>query len=144
MTKLKELAACEFARQTIKEKGEAGRDLLKELQDSQYPLDIIEQIKEQIKPTAANIITKYQRARPLLTKFSFLKNLINRRIQRGDYNEEEITILQNYITDLEENVLPSYGDEPHVLISKIEPNEIQRILNQDLLTEITDPAAAYF
>ena len=118
--------------------------MLKELQDNQYPSDIIEQIKEQIKPTAANIITKYQRVRPLLTNFLFIKNLINRRIQRGYYNEEEIAILQNYITDLEENVLPSYGNEPHYFISKINSDEIQRILNQDLLTELIDPAAAYF
>jgi hypothetical protein len=138
ISKLSNLSAQSIAQYMVENK-----ITISKLEKDGYPPDIIDIIKpyfdQEKKIKASNTIKQYQRNR-FLTEWLFTKNLIKRRIQRGEYNEEEIEILQDHIIDMEEHILPSYGDDPHFLISKINADKMTRILQEDLIQQISDPS----
>jgi hypothetical protein len=139
ISKLSNLSAQSIAQYMVENK-----ITISKLEKDEYPSNIIDIIKpyfeQEKKIKASNTIKQYQRNR-FLTEWLFTKNLIKRRIQRGEYNEEEIEILQDHIIDMEEHILPSYDDDdPHFLISKINVDKMTRILEEDLIQQISNPS----
>ena len=126
---LKILAARKVAQNMLK-----NRLPISELEKQGYPSDIIELIKKVYPEEAAAIIKDRFRAhRPYITNYYFLKQLILRRIEHGEYTDEEEEILLDWIEDMEKNVLPGWGDEPHWYITKANSAEQRRLLAADLL-----------
>jgi len=110
---------------------------ISELVRQGYPSEIIELIKRIQREEAASIIGQsYKKHIPYVSNYFFLKHLIKRRIKRGEYTQEEIKIFNDWIDYMENVALPSYGDDPHQLISKATPAEERRLLLANLLEEI--------
>jgi hypothetical protein len=125
---LKELATREIAHQMIKNKIP-----ITELRKVNYPETVVKPIEKHM---AATIIAQREKERPMMTNLLFLKNLIRKRGEQGEYTPEELEILNEYYMDLVNHVLPTYGDEPHYWISKADKRSKAELSKADLFDYI--------